>query len=236
MRHGTQRAKAQGNRKADGFRRARLGQVRCVLRRRYGDTLPDDDAGRDDLHELLLLNSLHPTHPVEQMWCEIEVWAPWMSEEEGSEMIDNVLKLPVQRRWRNKKALGERLRLTLVERQRAKAHSIHPVGLTEEEMKERAKQHAKWIRMAKRRVKGATPRQEWLERNPTARKAPWKALGISKATYYRRVAAGTLDRETGSVAEIINITCNDTTCLNSRLTPEQAERPTATMIAFPVRR
>ena len=58
--------------KQDGLRRVRLGHLRTVLRLRYGHTLPDDDAGREDLFELLLLHSMHPTHPVERMGREIE--------------------------------------------------------------------------------------------------------------------------------------------------------------------
>jgi hypothetical protein len=49
-----------------------------------GCRLPDDDAGREDLGELLLLHSLHPTHPREHMQNEIELSASWMSEEEAT--------------------------------------------------------------------------------------------------------------------------------------------------------
>ena len=40
------------------IRRLRLGDVQKVLRQRYGHTLPDDDAGREDLRELLMPISL----------------------------------------------------------------------------------------------------------------------------------------------------------------------------------
>jgi hypothetical protein len=36
------------------LRRLRLGNLRKLFRHRYGPTLPDDDAGREDLRELLL--------------------------------------------------------------------------------------------------------------------------------------------------------------------------------------
>lgn len=42
------------------MRRLRLGDVQKVLQHRYGHTLPDDDAGREDLRELLLPISLGP--------------------------------------------------------------------------------------------------------------------------------------------------------------------------------
>ena len=35
------------------FQTTALGNIKCLLRHRYGHTLPDDDAGREDLFELL---------------------------------------------------------------------------------------------------------------------------------------------------------------------------------------
>ena len=88
-------ARQDRSKQADGFRRVRLGQVKAVLRMRgHGYVLPDDDAGREYLYELLLLHSLHPTHPVEQMRNEIEVSAPWMSEQEGEQMTKKYLRMP----------------------------------------------------------------------------------------------------------------------------------------------
>lgn len=46
--------------KSETMRRLRLGDVQKVLQHRYGHTLPDDDAGREDLRELLLPISLGP--------------------------------------------------------------------------------------------------------------------------------------------------------------------------------
>ena len=44
--------------KAERFRRVRLNDHSRYLRNRYGHELPNDDAGRDDLYELLLTISL----------------------------------------------------------------------------------------------------------------------------------------------------------------------------------
>jgi hypothetical protein len=156
-----------------------------VLRDRYGHELPDDDAGREDLYELLLLHSLHPTHPVERMEREIELLAPWLSEQEGQEMMSNVIKLDKGRRWALTRTQGERLRLRNEERERAKAFSMPPVDRTPEELAELARERRTWRRKAKRRHKGVTPRALY-ERNALAKTEPWKAMGISKRTWYRR--------------------------------------------------
>jgi hypothetical protein len=67
------------------LRRLRLGDLRRLLRHRYGPTLPDDDAGRDDLFELLLPVSLRPQSPSLVMRNVIETWAPWMTGEGESQ-------------------------------------------------------------------------------------------------------------------------------------------------------
>jgi hypothetical protein len=61
------------------IRRLRLGNLRKLLRDRNGPILPDDDAGREYLVELLLPISVGP-HPAIQMPNAIEVWAPWMQQ------------------------------------------------------------------------------------------------------------------------------------------------------------
>ena len=58
----------------------RVRELRLFLSHRYGDTLPDDDAGRDDLE--LLLNyvvQLNPGYGVPAMIAEARAWAPWLS-------------------------------------------------------------------------------------------------------------------------------------------------------------
>ena len=44
--------------KEETMRRLRLGDLQRFFRKRWGHSLPDDDAGREDLRELLLLASL----------------------------------------------------------------------------------------------------------------------------------------------------------------------------------
>ena len=201
-------ARNNGRWQIERFRRVRLGQVRKVLRLRYGNILPDDDAGREELFELLLLQSLHPTHPEERMRGEIAVWAPWMSEQEGQGMVNNVVRLPVRWRMANKVTLGERLNLMDSERTRAKAFSIMPVDVSEEELKERARELDRMRKALKRREERAKPRRIY-ESEGAAKTEPWKALGISRRTYYRRKEAGQL-RGTSASAVLLRLVAPDT--------------------------
>ena len=57
----------------------RIHALKKIFKSRYGDTLPDDDAGRDDL--MLLVN----TYACEKPWSIpriIRRWAPWADVEE----------------------------------------------------------------------------------------------------------------------------------------------------------
>ena len=175
---------------------------------RYGHQLPDDDAGREELKELLLLCSLHPTHPVERMHGEIEVWAPWMSKQEGEGMVSNVVRLPVQWRMANKVTLGKRLNLADNERTRAKAWSIMPVDVSEEELKERRRERERIRKALKRREERAKPRKIY-EGEGATKNEPWKALGISRRTYYRWKEAGKL-RGTSASAMMFRSIAPDT--------------------------
>jgi hypothetical protein len=102
----------------EDLRRCRLGEVGRLLRDRYGGpVLPDDDAGREDLRELLLLASM-AFNGDRSMKNIVEVSAPWMIPEETKQFMDDVNHTPTYLRKPSARILGERLRLTSEERRR----------------------------------------------------------------------------------------------------------------------
>ena len=68
------------------LRRLRLGNLRKLFRHRYGPILPDDDAGRAELRELLLPISVS-ANADRKMPKTIELWAPWMGQQEALALI-----------------------------------------------------------------------------------------------------------------------------------------------------
>jgi hypothetical protein len=69
----------------------RVRELRLFLSHRYGDTLPDDDAGRDDLE--LLLNyvvQLNPGYGVPAMIAEARASAPWLSCEDARTLAKRI--------------------------------------------------------------------------------------------------------------------------------------------------
>src|SRR5262245_42850612 len=118
------------------IRRLRLGELKRILRDRYGHTLPDDDAGRADLHELLLPVSLGLKSPDRIMRNIIETWAPWMEASESYVLIQLIERTPPDERKRTSKHLGELLNLTNVDRERLKLRTIEAADLTDEQRAE----------------------------------------------------------------------------------------------------
>ena|GEM_PF-2309051 len=169
------------------MRRLRLGDVLKVLRCRYGHTLPDDDAGRDDLRELLLPISLG-AEAGRKMENAIEIWAPWMSTDEARRRVDEINRTPPYLRTPTARDLGQRLGLTWKERQSWGIRTIAPCDLTEEELAQRRKLRKEYRRWLRRRRAGGKTRNEYLVANSISRTKPWEAEGISRPQWYRRRA------------------------------------------------
>ena len=114
------------------IRRLRYGALIRFFRHRYGRALPDDDAGRDDLWLLVSNASLAAAEPQKKMHHVIEMWAPWMSAEEGSAYVKHVWCLDRYERINTAEELGRRLRLTNAERETLKLWQFLPIDKTVE--------------------------------------------------------------------------------------------------------
>lgn len=167
--------------KTENIRRQRLGDLQKLLRSRCGPELPDGDAGREYLYELLLPISLGP-EPVDRMLKAVEVWAPW-STDEGRQLIDQINRMPVSERKVDARRLGERLRVTNRERELLRLRTINPSDLTDKQLKElrRAKDRAR--KQQARRLAGSKPHAASL-----ARLKPWATKDISRRTWFRKQA------------------------------------------------
>jgi len=170
--------------KRELLRRMRLGDVRKLLRDRYGPIFPDDDAGREDLHELLLLVSLGNNSDV-KMLNAIEVWCPWIGKTEAADIIDRINQMPLWQRWRGPEALGHQLRLIHPDRERLKLWRINPCDMGEYGMLWWRKQKDR--ERKQRLLSGGQSRANYLGNHKTSKEQPWVSMGISRRTYYRRL-------------------------------------------------
>ena len=172
--------------KAETLRRLRLGDLSRLYRARYGPILPDDDAGRADLHDLLCLISTGANAEI-KMPRAVELWAPWMSLDEVEAAIDYINRMPLQGRRLNPVELGRRHMVTNEQREALGLRQIAPIDMTAAQMKARRKARDKARQLARRRKAGIRPRAKYVAKSISKTK-PWLAAGISRRTWYRQMA------------------------------------------------
>ena len=147
--------------------------------------LPDDDAGRDDLWLLVTNVSLAAAEPEKKMHHVIEMWAPWMSEEERSAYVKHVWGLDLYERTQQQRSWAERLGLTNTDVRALKLWQFLPIDKTEEELAEQAKVRERERRARKRREKGIRTSEAYLD-ELASKPRPWTVQGISRSAYYRK--------------------------------------------------
>lgn len=161
----------------------RLNDLAKIFRARYGNVLPNDDAGRDDLmvavHHLACL-----AHPRGHIAKWLDLWAPWLTLAEHKVIIGEALANP--QKWKAD-ALAWRMRLTKEDRRML---GVTTIGAIDENKAARTKRRRQLDRQRKenaRRAKGIRPRKVYEGQSITTAK-PWIAEGISRASWYRRKA------------------------------------------------
>jgi hypothetical protein len=184
----------------------RLRELERVFRSRYGPTLPDDDAGRDDL----ILAAHHIAQRggdvVKHIACWASLWAPWIPQCEAKALAEYVAVRPLRFKAAT---LGFRLGLMDSERTALRIKTIRALGVTDEMMAERRRRadrerKAKW-RTLKRLTKPET----------ITRRKPWLAKAMSRATWYRqRNAPNKKTSETKSVRSKEKNIAADRNCLS----------------------
>jgi hypothetical protein len=176
------------------MRRLRFGDLRKLAQDRCGSVLPDDDAGREYLKEILLPISLWPYEarrargrieiwgPSDKMFYEVKRWAPWMDDDEAQELIDDINLTPEWQRKPTARTLGQRLNLTYAERARLLLRTIAPCDMTETAMALMRKQKK---RQRMRAVRQKQPRAEYLAAS-ISQTRPWIAAGYNTRRTWER--------------------------------------------------
>ena len=171
------------------IRRLRLGDLRKLLRDRYGPVLPDDDAGREDLRELLLPISVGP-HASQKMPNAIDIWAPWMPPAEATQLIDDINRTPIWQRKPTADQLGERQGLMNGQRERLKLWTIAACNMDQAQALEWRKAKDRARKRRRRQLLGSVSRAAYLAQHAISKTKPWAAEEISRRTWYRRRGTG----------------------------------------------
>ena len=162
----------------------RARELRLFLSYRHGDTLPDNDAGRDDLE--LLLNyvvQLNPGYGVPAMIAEARAWAPWLSCEDARTLAKRIAgRRPIKLKA---DTIARRIGCTYVERSALNLRSIGSCDLTRTQRDRAARKRRTDAESKRRREKGVRPRDEY-ESKARAMRAEAAALGISYEALRKR--------------------------------------------------
>ncbi|MBN9039851.1 MAG: hypothetical protein J0H38_01070 [Rhizobiales bacterium] len=159
----------------------RSSELERLFKHRYGDMLPDDDAGRDDLFVMLChLARCHDAKRKMTGWARR--WAPWFGDEERNLLVARILGSP--HTWKPD-TLAHKLGLTMADRMQLRIKTIGAVDLDQQGRKARRALNDKKHKEAKRRAAGAIPRAEY-EANSFSRTKPWEAVGMSERTWRRK--------------------------------------------------
>jgi hypothetical protein len=159
----------------------RVSELSRLFTCRYGEVLPDDDAGRDDAaimaHHLAAMSG----DPRKRVMGFLELRCPWMPIAECKALLIDTIAKP--RRWRADK-LAWRLRLTYADRTTLKITTIGSVDKPKSQRWHDRQERARQAKEECRREQGAKPRAEYLAQ--FRKRKPWQALGISRRTWFRR--------------------------------------------------
>lgn len=159
----------------------RVRDLNRLFSARYGHTLPDDDAGRDDAmvmaHHLACLSG----NPAERVTNWLELRCPWFTIGETKALIAEVLTHPI--RWRADK-LAWRMRLTAADRSTLRITTIGAIDASKDERTAQRKERNRKAQQSRRRARGVKVRAEY-EARAISRAKPWISLKMSRAAWYR---------------------------------------------------
>jgi hypothetical protein len=164
----------------------RLAELNRLLTSRYGDHLPDDDAGRDDLAVIVHhMVSIGTGNPVDRIRSWVRMRAPWCPIVLLDELTHDAMTRP--RRWKADK-LAWRMHLTAADRKTLRITTIGAIDKGKGTRVAERRQRKRELEEHRRRAAGAKPRAEY-EAASTSTTKPWIAAGISRRTWYRRQSA-----------------------------------------------
>lgn len=145
----------------------RLKDLAKLFRGRYGITLPDDDAGRDDL-AIALAHIASLATARERMIHYCEIWVPWMTLRESNAMMAKAFS---SGQYWTADQLAWRLRLTMADRTALGITTIGAIDMGKAARTKNRKAKARARDRKRRRANGIKPRREYLasiKRGPRA--------------------------------------------------------------------
>lgn len=158
----------------------RTAELERLFRHRFGGLFPET---RDGLSALIVMAEHHlQRNDRDTVVKWILARAPWAEDVYAEGIVDRAAA-GAQRTTAS--VLGWRIKLTAEERRRFKIRTIRAVGQTDATMSADRNCANRERKERQRRQAGATPRAMY-EATSKAQTKPWEAMGMSRATWYRK--------------------------------------------------
>ncbi|MGY3344683.1 MULTISPECIES: hypothetical protein [unclassified Bradyrhizobium] len=166
---------------AGGILAIRIAELSRVLLDRYGETLPADDAGRDDAF-VMACHLAHIRRGDRAILGWLALRAPWMPTADADELVAAAMRL--QLRWTADR-LAQRIGLTYADRTRLGLRTIGSIDVTADQRREMRKAKDRDRKRDRRRDKAANA-TETIAAVSLNKSQPWRSEGISRSTWYAR--------------------------------------------------
>lgn len=163
----------------------RMREMERVFAHRFGDYLPDDDAGMEDLtlaaNQIAQMEGNAEDHILR--WAF--EWAPWFFRQKDVDPVLFARRIAKSPRRYKADTLARLLNLTMSDRT---AIGITTIGAIDCNKQQRAALRRERNRVgaeARRRARGAKPRAQY-EAESLSRTKPWERMGMSRSTWYAK--------------------------------------------------
>lgn len=167
----------------------RIAELSRLFVSRYGETLPDDDAGREDFAIITHHFAGLPAQPMLALAAFRAQRAPWLTDDEFEAVQIDLLR---PQRWKADE-LAALLGVTAAERDRLGLTTIGCIDQTRRQRILARKMRKRLAEARRRQAKGGRSRPEYLAKVRAPK--PWLEAGVSERTWYRRKRAETLAAE-----------------------------------------
>lgn len=163
----------------------RMREIERLFASRYGDRLPEDDAGIEDLtiaaNQIALMDGNAEDHILRWAW----EWAPWLFMS-GHHCPSSFARRVASRPLRYKAdTLAKHLNLTMSSRAALGITTIGAVDCNKQQRADLRRERKRAYAEARRRASGAKPRAQY-EAESLSQTKPWEQMGMSRSTWYAK--------------------------------------------------
>lgn len=165
--------------------RLRMREIERLFAHRYGERLPDDDSGMEDLvlaaNQIAQMDGNAEDHILRWAW----EWAYWLFDKKDVDPVLFARRIANNPRRYKADTLARLLNLTMSSRTALGITTIGAIDCSKQQRAELRRQRKRAYAEARRRASGTKPRAQY-EAESLSRTKPWERMGMSRSTWYAK--------------------------------------------------